>query len=54
MSGRGGTGANGGDGATDGAGGGGGGGYISPVPTVVSEQSGENDDYGKIIIRLKT
>ena len=54
MSGKGGTGANGGEGATNGAGGGGGGGYISPVATVVSEQSGENDDYGKIIIRLKT
>ena len=54
MSGRGGNGANGGEGATNGAGGGGGGGYISPVATVVSEQSGENDGYGKIVIRLKT
>ena len=54
SSGKGGTGANGGDGATNGAGGGGGGGYISPVATVVSEQSGENDDYGKIVIRCKT
>ena len=53
MSGKGGNGANGGEGATNGAGGGGGGGYISPVATIVSEQSGENDDYGKIIIRLK-
>ena len=54
LSGRGGTGANGGDGATNGAGGGGGSGYISPVATVVDSQSGENDDYAKIIIRLKT
>ena len=54
MSGKGGTGANGGDGATNGAGGGGGSGYISPVATVVSEQSGENDDYAKVVIRLKT
>ena len=54
SSGKGGTGANGGDGATNGAGGGGGSGYISPVATVVSQQSGENDDYGKVIIRLKT
>ena len=53
-SGKGGTGANGGDGAANGAGGGGGGGYISPVATVVSEQSGENDGYGKVVIRLKT
>ena len=53
-SGKGGTGANGGDGAVNGAGGGGGGGYISPVATVVSEQSGENDGYGKVVIRLKT
>ena len=54
LSGRGGTGANGGDGATNGAGGGGGSGYVSPVATVVDSQSGENDDYAKIIIRLKT
>ena len=53
-SGKGGTGATGGDGATNGAGGGGGSGYISPVATVVSQQSGENDGYGKVIIRLKT
>ena len=53
-SGKGGTGATGGDGAINGAGGGGGSGYISPVATVVSQQSGENDGYGKVVIRLKT
>ena len=53
-SGKGGTGATGGDGATNGAGGGGGSGYISPVATIVSQQSGENDGYGKVVIRLKT
>ena len=54
SSGNGGSGATGGDGATDGAGGGGGGGYISPVATIVSQQSGENDDYARVVIRLKT
>ena len=43
-------GATGGDGATNGAGGGGGGGYISPVATIVSQQSGENDGYGKVVM----
>ena len=54
SSGRGGSGATGGDGATNGAGGGGGSGYISPVATIVSSQSGENDDYARVVIRLKT
>ena len=49
----GGSGATGGDGATNGAGGGGGSGYISPVATVVSQQSGENDDYARVVIRPK-
>ena len=53
-SGKGGTGANGGDGAVNGAGGGGGGGYISPAATIISQQSGENDDYARVVIRLKT
>ena len=54
SSGKGGSGATGGDGATDGAGGGGGGGYISPAATIISQQSGENDDYARVVIRLKT
>ena len=54
MSGKGGTGATGGDGATNGAGGGGGGGYISPAATIISQQSGENDDYARVVIKLKT
>ena len=54
SSGRGGSGATGGDGATNGAGGGGGSGYISPAATIVSQQSGQNDDYARVVIRLKT
>ena len=37
---------------TNGAGGGGGSGYISPA-TIVSQQSGQNDDYARVVI-LKT